>query len=783
MVGPRFRASAALVAPAVVADAAVVGPLVVCSLALFWRTLFGSEAFYARDVLHYYWPMRSAAAGLIRHLELPQWSPFAQSGLPFLADIHTGVLYPPHVLYQFVSFPRAYAWLLFLHHVAAGLGALVFFRQLGAGRVAAVSGALVYMLSGYVVGLNNAGSLMAGAAYVPWVLAALSSRLRLRYKIVSVAFLVAMQALTGDPQSVLFSVLGSAALIGWHQRSRPAVVTATAGFVLAGLLAAAQLIPAWYLLGQSNRASVDARFYEQFALHPVRMLELFAPFPLGGFLAKHHFWAAFAVNGPGIWPFALSAYVGAAAVTAVLIGARRDARTGFGITLFVVGVLFSLGPHGPLSPVLLFPPFRFFRYPEKYLLVASLGMAALVSQAVESIQARQICKRRLIAIGASVGILLAAVALAHVFRSDFEQALDVMVRRAAPRVQSQTAAATLLECGRWALGCAIAVWLLSLLAARSVAASRITIPAIGVFVALDLLFAGQALVFTAPIEMFQTRPAIVDELNRIAPVHPYRYQRDWAQARTFDRDSEESYLRMRAWELETLKSNLGGAFGLEEVAGYAGGFSLGRWEAVAVALHDAPAKLGALFNGCLALTTVTDNPYQRDGHFRHAAFDSRSGLIIYENNLCQPRLRIVSRVISATGLDAAIRALCDPVFDVTSEAVVEGTEEKRSMSPARIEDIEIQTRRAKANVTASSGGTFVVFATSYYPGWVARLDSVTASLKIANGATMGVEVPEGRHSVEFEFRDPGARSGFALSLFGVLVAVGIVVFGKRLVDR
>src|SRR5262249_60266478 len=106
--------------------------------------------------------------------ELPQWAPFAQSGLPFLADIHSGVLYPPHLLYQLLSFPRAYAWLLFFHHVAAGAGALVFFRRLGAGRTAAVCGALVYMLSGYVVGLMNAGSLMAGAAYGPWVLAVLA---------------------------------------------------------------------------------------------------------------------------------------------------------------------------------------------------------------------------------------------------------------------------------------------------------------------------------------------------------------------------------------------------------------------------------------------------------------------------------------------------------------------------------------------------------------------------------------------------------------------------------
>jgi len=761
------------------AHAAIAVPLVLCSLALFGRALFGGEAMYARDVLHYYWPMRSAAAELIRNLELPQWSPFAQSGLPFLADLHTGVFYPPHALYQFVSFPRAYAWLLFLHHFAAGVGALVFLRRLGAGRAAALSGALAYTLSGYVVGLNNAGSLMAGAAYVPWVLATLSGSLRLSFKIPLLATLVALQGLTGDPQSVLFSLLASIAFMAWNERRKRAALALAGGFGLAGLLAAVQLVPAWYLLGQSNRSVVNSRFFEQFALHPIRLLELIAPFPLGGYLTKPHFWAAFAVNGPGIWPFALSAYLGAAAATAVLIGAGKNRRTGFGISLLLVGVLLALGPHGPLQPILSLPPFRFFRYPEKYLLIASVGMAVLVTQAIERIRVRAIGARRLSAVGIAVGASGLGIAAAHLYRADLEQALGVALRGVPTRLDPAAAVATLLTSARWAVTCGLALWLLSLLTARSLVSARVTISAIACLIGLDLFFSAQSLVFTAPIEMFRTRPAIVDELNSKSPVHPFRYLRDWAQARTFDRDSEESYLSLRAWELETLKSNLGGVFGLEEVAGYAGGFSLGRWEAVALALHNAPSRLGALFNGCLALATMPDNPYARDPFFKRASFDSRSGQMIYENKLCQPRLRTVTQVLPARSLDAALRTVAAPAFEVGSQAVVEGAVE-RTMAPAQLSASDIQTRRASATVTAPPGGSFVVFGTSYYPGWVARLDGKAAPLKIVNGATMGIDVPEGLHSVEFEFSDPGVKLGFALTLVGVLLTASFVLFGRRL---
>src|SRR5262249_25444112 len=289
----------------------------------------------------------------------------------------------------------------------------VFFRRLGAGRTAAVCGALVYMLCGYVVGLMNAGSLMAGAAYVAWVLAVLAGPLRFSVEMPVVALLLALQSLTGVPQSVLYSALCGGALVAWRRHRKPLLLTLLGGFALAGLLAAVQLVPAWHVLGESNRAAVDSRFFEQFALHPLRLLEMFAPFSLGGYLAHNHFWATFAIKGPGVWPFALSAYLGAASATVVVLGVRRDWRTGFGGTLFVAGLVLALGPYGPVAPILSIPPFRFFRYPEKYLLVASFGFAALVSQSIDRIRAREVSRERLTIVGTALALGAASIGAAY----------------------------------------------------------------------------------------------------------------------------------------------------------------------------------------------------------------------------------------------------------------------------------------------------------------------------------------------------------------------------------
>jgi len=106
--------------------------------------------------------------------------------------------------------------------------------------------------------------------------------------------------------------------------------------------------------------------------------------------------------------------------------------------------------------------------------------------------------------------------------------------------------------------------------------------------------------------------------------------------------------------------------------------------------------------------------------------------------------------------------------------------EPRAMGPAQVSQMTVATSRASVEITAPPGGTFVVFATSYYPGWKAQVDGLPAPLRIVNGAMMGVEVGEGAHRVEFAFSDPGLRAGVAVSLGGVLLAIATALFGRHL---
>jgi hypothetical protein len=298
--------------------------LVLASLGAYGASVLADRAFFFRDVLHYYWPTRHAANAAWRAFELPEWFSGALMGVPLLGDPHAAVLYPPNLLYLLLSFPRAYAVLLVFHHVLGGLGVYVLARRSTGSAWAALVGGLTFMLSGYVSSLSWAGPLMAGGAYVPWVLVALGWKVGPLHRALAVAVLCALQALSGDPQSVVFSGLAAGALLLWQRPTRERVGVFVGGFALAAALAAVQLVPAWMLLTETTRSAAQAIFATEWALHPARLLELFFALPFGNYFEHPQFWAAFTVQGPANTPFALSIYLGASTAALGLLGVQRQ---------------------------------------------------------------------------------------------------------------------------------------------------------------------------------------------------------------------------------------------------------------------------------------------------------------------------------------------------------------------------------------------------------------------------------------------------------------------------
>ncbi len=81
----------------------------------------------------------------------------------------------------------------------------------------------------------------------------------------------------------------------------------------------------------------------------------------------------------------------------------------------------------------------------------------------------------------------------------------------------------------------------------------------------------------------------------------------------------------------------------------------------------------------------------------------------------------------------------------------------------------------RARLTCAS---MIVVSDTFYPGWIAYVDGVSAPIYAVNGAMRGVIVPAGAHSVTMRYRPLSVFMGAALSLIGIIGAI-VLARSKR----
>ena len=61
---------------------------------------------------------------------LPFWNPYVMCGVPLVAEIQSGLFYPPNILFRILPLPFAINFSLFIHLYLIALGTYLFGRQL-----------------------------------------------------------------------------------------------------------------------------------------------------------------------------------------------------------------------------------------------------------------------------------------------------------------------------------------------------------------------------------------------------------------------------------------------------------------------------------------------------------------------------------------------------------------------------------------------------------------------------------------------------------------------------
>ncbi len=749
--------------------ALVVAGFTALAVALLHEATLSGGALFRRDLSLVWYPMVEAFVRCVAAGSLPFWDPWRGFGQPLLADARAALWYPPTWLNLIVP-PWLYqTWFACAHLVLAACGAHALIRRLGASPPASFAGAALWLASGPLVSLAGQFHHLAGAAWLPVVLACglrVLERPAGRH-VVLLALALALQVVAGSPDytAVTGLILGALAVLrvlrspaDWR---RP-LAGVSAGVLLGLMLSAVQWFPTLQLARGSARWGQALEGAQVWALHPLRLLELLLPIrfvelPLEPELAAMLF--------DGREPYLASIYCGA--LVLVLACAAKGAGVGPSIGLALAGAILALGTHTPFYTALVtvVPPLRVLRYPEKVIVVAALAMSVLAGLGIDAIAAGHSARRRAraaaLAVAAVSGLLLLWISL--------------------PSARSLPAYTGVLALG--------AAWLLG---SRWQPSRQATLVAA---LALADLFAGHhRLNPAAPMALFTTRPSPLQHLGSRddARLYAYDYSQRFPSA-GHERPGAERYALARV--PEAWRPDAGLFLG---VLDYMNPPTAERWgirgsfdgdivdlypsylrrlvdrlrEVEGDAGHGRLLRLG----GVTHVLTLHDAEWTRDLE-RLATLPGlfREPIRVFAVPSPLPRAYVVGGVRVAPD-DSAARILTSADFVAEGEIVVpSGTAVPARAVQARIEVLAWKPDRIEWALSLEQDG-FVVATESFAPGWRATLDGRPAEIVRANLAFRAVAVPSGEHRLEMQYEPPGLRAGAAASV--AAMALLALVWGQ-----
>lgn len=385
-------------------------------LIFFWKMVFTNLILPRGDTFLYFYPYWAYRAETLRAGQIPLWNPYLFMGAPFLANSQAGVLYPPNWPLAWFDAPLAVKVAVLAHLIWAAMGTYLYSRNaLNLRRASAFLSAVVFALGGYLTAQVEHVNQLQGLAWMPWLFWLWQRAVdgaRPAWAAFGFGAALAMQLLAGHTQSAFITLVGLGVMAiylavkdirvrDWRGAGRALGVLLIGG-AIAGLLAAAQLLPTLELAGLSRRSGglpfLDA---VSFSLPPALLGRAILP--------------AF---GPGNLLF--SEYIATPGIVALLLAvvAIYDCRHRMTIPFVLLaglGIFLALGAYNPVywGLVRYVPGFDLFRVPARWLALWSFGVAMLAGMGLESR-----CSRRWWVGAVFVAVLVGATLLSPLAGQD-----------------------------------------------------------------------------------------------------------------------------------------------------------------------------------------------------------------------------------------------------------------------------------------------------------------------------------------------------------------------------
>lgn len=368
--------------------------LIAIWLLFFSQALFLNRIFYFRDLFFFHYPLRHYWISGLLAGHLPFLNAGLNGGHPILSNPNYAVFYPGNLLYLLLPFDTAWNFSLAGHVLWGAFGVYWLARILRCTQIASLSGAMVFAFGGPFLSSMTYHNLLVAGSWFPWIAAlSIQSWNKGGIWVPWTAVAIAMQFLAGEPtiEMITFLII----FPGWiytlwrtdaraKQGAKMIVILA-----LALLLVGIQLLPLLEWLPETQRGRglpfrLSAAYW---SLHPARLIEFLVPHFHGNVMGTfvQDFWGErYSDSG---FPYILKVYSGWFPIILIPLALRRPWGKP-AVLVVLAGLVLSLGHRLPGYQLLydVLPPFRVIRYPEKFLLMASMGFAIVTSIALTGIQ-------------------------------------------------------------------------------------------------------------------------------------------------------------------------------------------------------------------------------------------------------------------------------------------------------------------------------------------------------------------------------------------------------------
>ena len=363
----------------------------ICAL-VFWP-LWHGKSYYLGDIQLYFQPMATQWKAALDRGVIPLWNNAILGGAPFVGNPQMWVLYPASLLFLVFPAVQALALTTLLHFWLAGAFFYGWMRrgQFKLHPVAALLGACVWMLCGFVVAKTQFPNMFMAIAWIPavmWASEAVIKRADARSMLV-LALVLGLQMATAHAQISLYTfyMMGVYAVYLW--RTTPHEIASKHGngwrvaalfvgaLVLMGLLTLGQTLPVVETIQAAVRQRLGVHAASRFVLFPWTVIVLILPYFYGNpmtdswhYPRQVNIWES--VCYVGLVPLVLAGL-------AVWRAPQKRARFWLGWSLIYFWI--SMGFSGGLYILVfkLLPGMNRFHDPARFLSGFSLGAAVLAA--------------------------------------------------------------------------------------------------------------------------------------------------------------------------------------------------------------------------------------------------------------------------------------------------------------------------------------------------------------------------------------------------------------------